>query len=389
MQKEDYCAREETSAANAAPLVSDKPPPPPTPLPLSLSLSFPSRSPPGLYKCATVASVPDIARPGFFNQVGRTKWDAWEKAGCSGAKSPDDAKDEYVKLVSGMSGMKFGVGVGAPPAAAADESSIPPTPPPPPQQQQQQQCQSPSPTPTPPPIAGVSPVAYTVRFGSVLDVPFLGTGIRESERDLHGIGIWDIYCGIPEGDPSSDDVLQRALSHVAEHSPDTCAYNYKRFAIATTTSADDAGQEVQASCGCGFIYPESSLLGTMSLLGCAMSDLYGWTPLQVADAASRLSFVEKSYASDVDFDGRFMIEGVYTHPEHRRRGLARIVVQRLIDRGRELGCGECLISCSVGNVPAKSLYESMGFKQVGSLVHNEECMAKLHCAGFFYLRIVY
>ena len=233
-----------------------------------------------------------------------------------------------------------------------------------------------------------APPNYEVRFGTESDAAFLGEGILESERDLHGIGIWDLYLSLPSS-PDRDSLLRSVLSDVALTSPESCAYNFRRFAIAATSPTAPGVSSVPGSCGCGFVYPSSSLLGTMPLLGAAMSRSHGWSPEDVAAAAGRLAFVAGAFAADVDFEGRWMIEGVYTAPEHRRRGLARLVVQRLIDRGREMGCKECLISCSVGNVPARTLYEGMGFKQVGATPGSEECMAKLHCAGFFMLSILY
>mmetsp|Transcript_22202 Transcript_22202/g.61832 ORF Transcript_22202/g.61832 Transcript_22202/m.61832 type:complete len:84 (+) Transcript_22202:509-760(+) len=50
----------------------------------------------GLYKQATEGPIGDRARPGIFNQVARTKHDAWAK---HGDMDKEEAKRLYVELV--------------------------------------------------------------------------------------------------------------------------------------------------------------------------------------------------------------------------------------------------------------------------------------------------
>ena len=53
----------------------------------------------GLYKQATTGDVTE-KKPGFGDMVGRAKWDAWN--GQKGTSS-DDAKRQYVELISSLS----------------------------------------------------------------------------------------------------------------------------------------------------------------------------------------------------------------------------------------------------------------------------------------------
>ncbi|HEX2546060.1 MAG TPA: acyl-CoA-binding protein [Ramlibacter sp.] len=53
----------------------------------------------GLYKQATAGDNAE-KKPGFSDMIGRAKWDAWN--GFKG-KSSDDAKREYVALVTSLS----------------------------------------------------------------------------------------------------------------------------------------------------------------------------------------------------------------------------------------------------------------------------------------------
>lgn len=56
---------------------------------------------------------------------------------------------------------------------------------------------------------------------------------------------------------------------------------------------------------------------------------------------------------------------VGTHPEFRRRGLARALVQHLIDFGRRHECRYVTLEVRRSNAGAISLYEGQGFAQVG------------------------
>lgn len=44
----------------------------------------------------------------------------------------------------------------------------------------------------------------------------------------------------------------------------------------------------------------------------------------------------------------------------RRQGIARQLVTRLLDRGKELGCTEAWVATELSNKPARALYEVLG-----------------------------
>eukprot|EP00616_Rhizochromulina_sp_CCMP1243_P008237 CAMPEP_0118979326 /NCGR_PEP_ID=MMETSP1173-20130426/25707_1 /TAXON_ID=1034831 /ORGANISM="Rhizochromulina marina cf, Strain CCMP1243" /LENGTH=78 /DNA_ID=CAMNT_0006929583 /DNA_START=33 /DNA_END=269 /DNA_ORIENTATION=+ len=52
----------------------------------------------GLYKQVTAGNC-DTSRPGFFNQVGRAKWDAWKSRE---GMSTEDAMRAYVDLAKAI-----------------------------------------------------------------------------------------------------------------------------------------------------------------------------------------------------------------------------------------------------------------------------------------------
>jgi ribosomal-protein-alanine N-acetyltransferase len=57
------------------------------------------------------------------------------------------------------------------------------------------------------------------------------------------------------------------------------------------------------------------------------------------------------------------ITAVAVHPEHRRQGLARELVQALIQLGREAGAERATLEVSSANPAARSLYGALGFQE--------------------------
>lgn len=62
---------------------------------------------------------------------------------------------------------------------------------------------------------------------------------------------------------------------------------------------------------------------------------------------------------------RSWIVNVYTEPSHRRRGLARMVMQALLNLCRELGWTAVLLHASSDGRP---LYDSLGFKATNEMI---------------------
>jgi ribosomal-protein-alanine acetyltransferase len=59
--------------------------------------------------------------------------------------------------------------------------------------------------------------------------------------------------------------------------------------------------------------------------------------------------------------GEHEILNLAIHPSHRRRGLARKLLNLMLAAGR----GQCFLEARASNFPAIRLYESMGFRQAG------------------------
>jgi diazepam-binding inhibitor (GABA receptor modulating acyl-CoA-binding protein) len=53
----------------------------------------------GLFKQASEGPIGDLPRPGIFNMMARTKYDAWAKHGDMGK---EDAQEKYITLVDSL-----------------------------------------------------------------------------------------------------------------------------------------------------------------------------------------------------------------------------------------------------------------------------------------------
>jgi translation initiation factor 4G len=62
--------------------------------------------------------------------------------------------------------------------------------------------------------------------------------------------------------------------------------------------------------------------------------------------------------------GTWVIENVATHPDFRRRGLVRQLLQAVLDRGRARGFTTAQVSVFIGNDAAREAYLELGFESV-------------------------
>lgn len=92
---------------------------------------------------------------------------------------------------------------------------------------------------------------------------------------------------------------------------------------------------------------------------------------ELAQRADWVSVVDGDIVAKARLNARWrhcaMVGGVFTPREHRRKGFARRVMRRLLWDSRELhGLSRIVLFTGHDNVSAISLYEGLGFQQVGS-----------------------
>jgi RimJ/RimL family protein N-acetyltransferase len=84
----------------------------------------------------------------------------------------------------------------------------------------------------------------------------------------------------------------------------------------------------------------------------------------VIEVEGRVAFV--AYA-DVQRSEGWLLQGVYTWPDRRRRGFAREGVAGLCHRAAEAGADHVQLAVVQGNAPAEQLYEGLGFEPFAEL----------------------
>ena len=65
--------------------------------------------------------------------------------------------------------------------------------------------------------------------------------------------------------------------------------------------------------------------------------------------------------------GRYLVANVAVHPSHRRRGIARLLMETALDHVEEQGGREVLLQVKEDNAAAIGLYEALGFHTVGTV----------------------
>jgi len=60
--------------------------------------------------------------------------------------------------------------------------------------------------------------------------------------------------------------------------------------------------------------------------------------------------------------GELQIDNVAVHPDWRRHGLGRWMMDLVLERGRRQGAEEAILEVRRGNRAARQLYESLGFR---------------------------
>lgn len=65
--------------------------------------------------------------------------------------------------------------------------------------------------------------------------------------------------------------------------------------------------------------------------------------------------------------GRYLVANVAVHPDYRRQGIARMLMETVVQATRNVGAREILLQVRQENDPAIRLYSAIGFQTVGSL----------------------
>jgi ribosomal protein S18 acetylase RimI-like enzyme len=176
------------------------------------------------------------------------------------------------------------------------------------------------------------------------DADFLAWVMLAASRSHLDRGLWDLIIG-------ADDVgCLDYLGRLAVAEPKSL-YHYESFLIA------EVGGE-RAAALCGFETHDGwAVVG--EAMSTVQSDL-GWTEAQAAASNLRVAPVWACMPDEAGAD--FAIENVATLPAYRRRGLASALMEGVLKEAARRGRRRAQILTYLGNQPALSAYEKLGFR---------------------------
>jgi len=95
------------------------------------------------------------------------------------------------------------------------------------------------------------------------------------------------------------------------------------------------------------------------------------TPAGFAEAALRHDYVNGCATSPVAF-----LEGIYVQPEHRGRGLARLLCRAVERWARSLGCSEFASDVLLDNTASQSMHKALGFEETERVVYYRKPLSR-------------
>lgn len=97
--------------------------------------------------------------------------------------------------------------------------------------------------------------------------------------------------------------------------------------------------------------------------GAVLLAFEGERPVGFAQCALRRDYVEGSSTSPVGY-----LEGIFVLPEHRRRGIARRLVDACQSWAQLHGCKEFASDCELDNLESQRFHQACGFAEVNRIV---------------------
>ncbi|MBZ5697020.1 MAG: GNAT family N-acetyltransferase [Acidobacteriia bacterium] len=188
-------------------------------------------------------------------------------------------------------------------------------------------------------------MAIKIRAATRDDADFLAQAMLSASRGHLGRGIWDL---IVDTDEASRLEYLRLLAVAEPLSP----YHYKSHLIAEVDGHPSATLS-------GFDMRNSGLAVVGQAMANVQKDL-GWTEADLAALRQRLVPAWTCFLPEIGADWR--IDNVATILEYRRRGLANMLVNEMIQEGINCKCKLAQIEILIGNDAAQATYEKLGFR---------------------------
>lgn len=201
------------------------------------------------------------------------------------------------------------------------------------------------------------------------DVPILSKFIILAERSGTKFGYWDCYFNGPLSNlhknteiinfEKMQEILEKMLLEDA-HGP----IYYKNFVVCKGENND------VIACAVSYHYPEVSFLTSIASFYKYAREMLHWNDEKCKSTEKSMSFMARAFP-DFDWNGHCVFEDVFVAESHRGLGLGKKIVSYLLEKSNR----DCVLCCYFGNNAALSLYQSLGFKIVGSKMSEEMAFA--------------
>jgi aminoglycoside 6'-N-acetyltransferase I len=94
------------------------------------------------------------------------------------------------------------------------------------------------------------------------------------------------------------------------------------------------------------------------------------TAAGLAEAALRHDYVNGCATSPVAF-----LEGIYVRPEHRNKGLARLLCRAVEDWAKRRGCREFASDVLLDNTGSQTMHRALGFEETERVVYYRKTLS--------------
>lgn len=187
----------------------------------------------------------------------------------------------------------------------------------------------------------------TIREARLDDAEFLAWVMLTAARSHLPLSFWDLAIPGPE-QPRLDVIADMARSEAPSIT------RFDGFVVAEHEGAPVAALSAYDS-------QQKPMDGFVRAMGEVLT-ARGWSPSHQELLARRLAPAVSCMPDSPE--GTWVIEWVAATPPARGRGVARSLLVEILERGRVRGYETAQIAYIIGNDPARSAYERMGFETV-------------------------
>ncbi len=184
------------------------------------------------------------------------------------------------------------------------------------------------------------------------DAPFLAWVMQAAARSHRPLSFWDLAFPGPDR-PRLEYIAELAVSDARSFT------HYSGFLVAEADGHPVAGLSAYDSTHKNM----DAFLTSIAALTAAR----GWSPEHQSLLFSRMAPAGTCMPESPP--GVWVIEWVAATPAARGKGVANALLLAILDRGREAGYRQTQIGHLLGNTPAKTAYERVGFETVDEKRH--------------------